>query len=180
MAPNPLTYPSSSKPFTKDVFLDPPREYRGAPFWAWNHKQEEKATVAQVKHFDEMGMGGFHMHTRVGLDIPYMGDEYMKIVKSCVNEAKEKGMYAFLYDEDRLVEVLSHVKGSDPQNSVLYRWPSGFAGGKVLEGHPELRGLHILFTPWPYGSELPYPPVSVRMVIASLITPLTFNLIQED
>jgi hypothetical protein len=115
MAPNPLTYPSSSKPFTKDVFLDPPREYRGAPFWAWNHKQEEKATVAQVGNFDEMGMGGFHMHTRVGLDIPYMGDEYMKIVKSCVNKAKEKGMYAFLYDEDRLVEVLSYVNDSSSE-----------------------------------------------------------------
>jgi len=101
MSSNPLTYPTSTKPFSKDVFADPPRELRGAPFWAWNHKQEEEATVAQIDYFDEMGMGGFHMHTRVGLDIPYMGEEFMRIVKSCVRRAKEKGMYSFLYDEDR-------------------------------------------------------------------------------
>lgn len=81
-------------------------------------------------------MGGFHMHTRVGLDIPYLGEEFMSIVEGCVDEAKKRGMSAFLYDEDR--------------------WPSGFAGGKVLEGHPELRHLHLLFTPWAYGSELGY------------------------
>lgn len=52
---------------------------------------------------EEMGMGGFHMHTRVGLDIPYMGEEYVGIVKGCVKKAGEKGMYTCLYDEDRWV-----------------------------------------------------------------------------
>ncbi|WWD16248.1 hypothetical protein CI109_100674 [Kwoniella shandongensis] len=133
---NPLTYPSSRKPFSLETFLDPPREYRGAPFWGWVTKQEKEATISQVDMFEEMGMGGFHMHTRVGLDIPYMGEEFMGIVEGCVEKAKEKGMYAFLYDEDR--------------------WPSGFAGGKVLEGHPELRHLHLLFTPWAYREEIGY------------------------
>lgn len=38
-----------------------------------------------------------------------------------------------------------------------FRWPSGFAGGKVVKDHPELQGIHLLFTPWPYGSKS-YPP----------------------
>ncbi|KAK8869493.1 hypothetical protein IAR55_000058 [Kwoniella newhampshirensis] len=133
---NPLTYPTSRRPFSLETFRDPPREYRGAPFWGWVTKQEKLSTVEQVDMFEQMGMGGFHMHTRVGLDIPYMGEEFMSIVEGCVEKAKEKGMYAFLYDEDR--------------------WPSGFAGGKVLKGHPELRHLHLLFTPWAYGEELGY------------------------
>ncbi|WRT67480.1 uncharacterized protein IL334_004452 [Kwoniella shivajii] len=133
---NPLSYPSSKKPFSLETFRDPPREYRGAPFWGWVTKQEKEATLEQINMFEEMGMGGFHMHTRVGLDIPYMGEEFMDIVEGCVDKAKEKGMYAFLYDEDR--------------------WPSGFAGGKVLEGHPEHKHLHLLFTPWAYGEEIGY------------------------
>ena len=101
MTANPLSYPTSRQPFSQDVFRDPPKEYRGAPFWGWVTKQEKEATVAQVDIMDEMGMGGFHMHTRVGLDIPYLGKEFMGIVEACVERAKEKGMHAFLYDEDR-------------------------------------------------------------------------------
>ncbi|WWC89676.1 uncharacterized protein L201_004601 [Kwoniella dendrophila CBS 6074] len=133
---NPLSYPTSKKPFSLDVFRNPPKEYGGSPFWGWVTKQEKKTTLEQIDMFEEMGMGGFHMHTRVGLDIPYMGEEFMDIVQGCVETAKQKGMYAFLYDEDR--------------------WPSGFAGGKVLEGHPEHRHLHLLFTPWAYGEEIGY------------------------
>ncbi|OXG79716.1 glycoside hydrolase family 2 [Cryptococcus neoformans var. grubii Br795] len=136
MSVNPLTYPSSHRPFSLDIFKSPPSEYRGAPFWGWVTKQEKQSTVGQIEMLEEMGMGGFHMHTRVGLDIPYLGEEFMSIVEGCVDEAKKRGMSAFLYDEDR--------------------WPSGFAGGKVLEGHPEFRHLHLLFTPWAYGSELGY------------------------
>jgi hypothetical protein len=32
------------------------------------------------------------------------------------------------------------------------RWPSGSAGGKVIEKFPEHKGKHILFTPHRYGS----------------------------
>ncbi|OCF32064.1 glycoside hydrolase family 2 [Kwoniella heveanensis BCC8398] len=136
MTVNPLSYPTSKRSFSLETFRDPPREYRGAPFWGWVTKQEKESTLEQINMFEEMGMGGFHMHTRVGLDIPYMGEEFMEIVEGCVEKAREKGMSAFLYDEDR--------------------WPSGFAGGKVLEGHPEHRHLHLLFTPWAYGEELGY------------------------
>ena len=98
---NPLTYPTSSLPFSISTFKCPPDEYRGAPFWAWVTKQEKTKTVEQIRVMKDMGMGGFHMHTRVGLDIPYMGEEYMQIVEGCVERAQREGMYACLYDEDR-------------------------------------------------------------------------------
>jgi hypothetical protein len=66
-----------------------------------------------------MGFGGFHMHSRVGLDTEYLGEEYMDIVKKCVERAKEKGMLAWLYDEDR--------------------WPSGAAGGLVTKDEDKFR-----------------------------------------
>ena len=41
-------------------------------------------------------MGGFHMHVRTGLDTEYMGDEFMSIVRSCVEYAEKKEMLACL------------------------------------------------------------------------------------
>ena len=48
-----------------------------------------------------MGFGGFHMHSRTGMATPYLSDEFMGLVSSCVDEAKKNGMLAYLYDEDR-------------------------------------------------------------------------------
>ena len=76
-------------------------------------------------------MGGFHMHTRVGLDTEYMGPEFLDIVKACVEKAEEKGMKACLYDEDR--------------------WPSGYAGGKVTK-NPEYRSRYLVVTPFRKGT----------------------------
>lgn len=36
------------------------------------------------------------MHVRTGLDTEYMGEEFMDIVKSCVDYAEEKNMLACL------------------------------------------------------------------------------------
>lgn len=36
------------------------------------------------------------MHSRTGLDTAYMGEEFMDIVKSCVDYAEQKNMLACL------------------------------------------------------------------------------------
>jgi hypothetical protein len=94
--PNPLTYPKSSQPFSKDLFENPTSEYRGCPFWAWNTRLERDQMLRQIDYFAEMGMGGFHMHVRTGLDTEYMGTEFMEIVKACVDYAGSKNMLACL------------------------------------------------------------------------------------
>lgn len=94
--------------------------------------------MRQIDHLEEMGFGGFHMHVRVGLDTEYLGDEFLRLMRACVDRAKEKGMKAWLYDEDR--------------------WPSGFASGKVTEENESFRSRHLLFTPWKYGDP-EYPPL---------------------
>ncbi|CZT44689.1 uncharacterized protein RSE6_04893 [Rhynchosporium secalis] len=129
---NPLTYPKSSEEFSKDLFKNPTSEYRGCPLWAWNTKLDTKQLMRQIDHFAEMGMGGFHMHVRTGLDTEYLGPEFMDIVLSCVEYAESKKMLACLYDDDR--------------------WPSGSAGGKVIKQNPEHKGKHVLFTTHPYGT----------------------------
>ena len=90
-------------------FKHPTSEFRGAPFWAWNGKLDPEELRKQVRIMHRMGLGGFFMHSRVGLNTPYLGPEWMKCVDACVDEAEKLDMQAWLYDEDR--------------------WPSGAAGG---------------------------------------------------
>ncbi|MFN4180129.1 MAG: glycosyl hydrolase [Armatimonadota bacterium] len=85
--------------------------FRGAPFWSWNDKLDPEELRHQIREFYQQGIGGFFMHARIGLDTPYMSEEWMQAVAACVDEAKKLGMLAWLYDEDK--------------------WPSGFAGGIV-------------------------------------------------
>lgn len=109
-----------------EKFENPPSEYRGAPFWAWNCKLDKETILKQIDYFEEMGIGGFTMHCRTGLDTPYLGDEFMELVKVCVDRAKEKNMKAYLYDEDR--------------------WPSGACGGEVTK-EERFRSRYLVFTP---------------------------------
>ncbi|MFO7871065.1 MAG: glycosyl hydrolase [Kiritimatiellia bacterium] len=92
-------------------FLNPPARFRGAPFWAWNGRLDSGELRRQVRVMHRMGLGGFFMHSRVGLDTPYLSEEWFGCVNACVDEARSLGMKAWLYDEDR--------------------WPSGAAGGLV-------------------------------------------------
>ena len=104
---------SKSETLSQELFSHPTSEYRGAPFWAWNCKLDGDELVRQIGCFEKMGFGGFHMHVRLGMATPYLSDEYMSLVRRCTDTAKEKGMLAYLYDEDT--------------------WPSGFAGGFVTK-----------------------------------------------
>lgn len=116
-----------------EVFQNPGKEYRGTPFWSWNTKLDQEVLDWQITQFKEMGMGGFYIHTRVGLDTEYLGEAYLDCVKKSVAIAKEKGLYACLYDEDR--------------------WPSGYGGGKVTM-HREYRSKNLLITPFKKGTKV--------------------------
>ncbi len=99
--------------------------YRGMPFWAWNTAPDEEIIDRQVKDFGNMGFAGFIIHARNGLDIPYMGERFLNLVRYAVKRAKESGLKVWLYDEDR--------------------WPSGCAGGLVTKDR-RYRQKSILFT----------------------------------
>lgn len=124
-------FPKSRETFSYDLFRNPTAEYRGTPLWSWNNKLDVDQLLRQIDHFQEMGLGGIHMHSRVGLDTEYLGNDFMYMVSKCVERAKEKGMLAWLYDKDR--------------------WPSGAAGGLITKDNDELRSRHMLITPWKYG-----------------------------
>jgi hypothetical protein len=79
----------------------PSSEYRGAPFWSWNGKLDPEELRKQIRVMRDMGMGGFFMHARTGLDTAYLSDEWFECVEACVDEAEKLEMRPWLYDEDR-------------------------------------------------------------------------------
>ena len=116
----------------KELFKNPTSEYRGAPFWAFNCKLDKEELKWQLENFKKMGFGGAHMHVRTGLATPYLSDEYMDVIKTCVEKAKSEGMLTWLYDEDRFA--------------------SGTGGGFVTKDEC-YRAQYLLFTPNPYNKE---------------------------
>lgn len=89
------------------------KEYRPIPFWSWNDKLDEQELRCQVRWMKEQGFGGYFMHARSGLITEYLSDEWFNCIKACVDEGKKVGIDSWAYDENG--------------------WPSGFAGGKLLE-----------------------------------------------
>jgi hypothetical protein len=97
-------------------WLNPGSTFRGAPFWAWNSKLDSNRLCDEIGQMQQAGLGGFFMHSRYGLKTPYLSDEWFRCVSACVEKARQLGMKAYLYDEDR--------------------WPSGAAGGLVTRPNP--------------------------------------------
>lgn len=113
-----------------ELFKNPTSEYRAAPFWSWNCELRKDLLGKEIEYMKEMGFGGYNMHPRVGLATPYLSDEFMDIVRFCVEKGKSEGMYSWIYDEDK--------------------WPSGFGGGFVTKDI-EMRRKKLFVTPTPYN-----------------------------
>ncbi|MDD3469791.1 MAG: hypothetical protein PHE53_07410 [Thermoguttaceae bacterium] len=125
------TVPAAEAPQPSDAavlqeFENPGARFRGKPFWSWNGELREDELLRQIDVIHEMGFGGFFMHSRTGLATEYLGDEWFRLTNACIEHAKQLGMEAWLYDEDR--------------------WPSGTAGGEVSR-NPEYRMHYMRCTP---------------------------------
>jgi len=114
-----------SKELDKELFQNPTAQYRGIPFWSWNCKVTKELIDSQLTIFKEMGFGGVDIHPRAGMDITYLGEEYLELVAYTVQKCKELGLACWLYDEDR--------------------FPSGAAGGIVTKNY-RFRGRFLLLT----------------------------------
>ena len=97
----------------REEFKHPGIKYRSRPFWAWNGELSEQELYRQMDVMKEMGFGGAFIHSRVGLETEYMGQEWMQLVDKCLAYGKKIGLELWIYDEDR--------------------WPSGSAGGAVTK-----------------------------------------------
>lgn len=121
-----MFYKKSQDKFKEELFRNPTREYRGAPFWAWNNRLDKELMGREIGYFKDMGMGGAHIHCRIGLATPYLSDDFFQKVEFCEKKMKQEGLLCYLYDEDR--------------------WPSGSAGGIVTKDR-KYRNRFLVFEP---------------------------------
>jgi len=101
----------------KQLFADPPSEYRSAPLWDWNEQISEEGIDFQMKEFKKSGIGGVFVHPRPGLLTEYLSEDWFHLFDYTVQKGKELGMKVWIYDENS--------------------YPSGFAGGHVPAKMPD-------------------------------------------
>lgn len=94
-------------------------DYKPVAFWSFNDVLEKEELSKQLTQMQDAGYSGGFLHSRVGLVTEYMSSEWMDMAKHCCEQAEENGAHLWLYDEDR--------------------FPSGYAGGAVLEVNDNLR-----------------------------------------
>ena len=108
----------------------PDKEFRSAPFWGWNAFLDRENLEFQIGEMKKEGMGGFFVHSREGLETPYLSGEWMDALALCVDKASEEDLEVWIYDEDK--------------------WPSGSAGGMVSRRNPDqyaAKGLTLEILP---------------------------------
>lgn len=106
------------------LFACPPATWRGAYFWSINDRVDDHRIREQVRHMHRQGQGGAFYHPRAGMTDAYLGRRFFEGVDAALAECREQGMLFYLYDEDR--------------------FPSGFAGGYVVEADDRHAALQLV------------------------------------
>lgn len=119
-----MFYPLSNKKFDNESFKNPSKHYRAAPFWAWNTRLEKDELLRQIEVLKEMGFGGFHIHSRIGMATPYLSEDFFELINLCNEKGISEDMLTYLYDEDK--------------------WPSGYGGGFVTKNE-KFRQVYLHF-----------------------------------
>lgn len=133
------------------AFATPPPTSRPHAFWFWNGKLTEDELSRQLDEMRGNGVEEFFIHPRQGLggefgvteNAYYLSEDYFDKVTFVVEQAKRRGMKAWLYDD--------------------LNWPSGFAGGRTVRGG-DVDGRQVPddpeFVPWyltPVAADLTGP-----------------------
>ncbi len=119
--------------FDFEKFQNPSNDFRAIPFWSWNEEMRPDEIRKQIDLIEQGGWGGAFVHSRVGLTIPYLGDDWFKAVDATIDECKKRNLKVFLYDEDK--------------------WPSGFSGGTVPLANENFRDKALIARP--IGAKIP-------------------------
>ena len=130
-------------------FRNPSPEYGVKPFWFWNAKMDASEIAAQIQNFHLMGLGGFFIHARFGLETQYMSDEWLDAVEVAVNEAETYGMEIWFYDENLFPSGIGNTKVSGRMDCRVR-----FIEYDVFHTVPDPEGAYIPLSALPDGCEL--------------------------
>jgi len=132
----------------------PHEEFSFAPFWFWNDKLDPKELARQLRAMKDQGLDQAVVHARLGLRVDYLSEQWFACVEHAIQCAKRLGMKLWLYDENN--------------------WPSGCAGGRVLERYPQGRSRHMVLKQCT-GHDLMTIPLTLvpegELIAALLVSP---------
>ncbi len=107
------------------------RPYGVTPFWFLNDVLTEDEILRQIAAMDDVGVGGFVLHPRMGLPTHqgWMSAELLKYLRLACEEARRRGLRVILYDEGM--------------------YPSGSSAGQVVATNPawQCRAIECRTTP---------------------------------
>ncbi len=103
------------------LFADPPNEYRILPLLRMNDDIDPEELRWQIHSMKEQGCGGTFSYSERflgGMPQRFLSDAWWQVVRWTAEACEKEGLQYWAYDEED--------------------WPSGAAGGLLLEKHPEL------------------------------------------
>ena len=127
------------------MFADPPRQYSSGPLWVWNDLLTEEQITGTLEDLAGQKVKQVWVHPRPGLMTPYLSDDWFRLWKVSLREARRLDMNVWIYDENS--------------------YPSGFAGGLVPEAMPSSRGRGLRF----HEEKLP-PKADEKLAAVFLLT----------
>jgi len=136
---------------------NPPGFY---PFWFWNDRLTENEIRWQISEMANQGIRGFFIHSRQGLQQPYLSDAFFDMVAVAIDAAEQYGLFVHLYDE--------------------YPYPSGIAGGEVTEGNPHFQGTRLTQRTYDLSSGTIRQSLPKGNVLCCIAYPLENNIVNWD
>lgn len=95
-------------------------------FWCLNDWIDYNVVESQLIEFADKGFSGVVIHPRDGLKIPFLSRSWFDLIEYIIELSGKLSLQVWFYDEDP--------------------YPSGSAGGKLLEFYPNLVGRTLEFT----------------------------------
>ncbi len=105
-------------------FKNPPSQYSSTVTWGWDGNSSRESVARDLDKLYSLGFRAATIEPGYGMAGKYLSEAWFQSIKVAVEEAKKRGMHLWIIDEGK--------------------YPSGFAGGKFSEEHPELRMQAIL------------------------------------
>ena len=109
----------------KALFKNPSRDFSTGPLWVWNDLLTEHQIRETLQDLARQKVKQVWVHPRPGLMTPYLSEDWFRLWKVSLEEARRLDMNVWIYDENS--------------------YPSGFAGGFVPRAMPESRGRGLTF-----------------------------------
>jgi hypothetical protein len=94
-------------------------------FWFLNDHPDRPTMLKQVDELAARRFSAVVIHPRDGMEVLYLSQDWFELMVFLMDAAKERGLGVWFYDENP--------------------FPSGTAGGLLLDRHPELAGLSLKF-----------------------------------